>query len=162
MILTKYPGSFILFSLLLFSISACKTPRPFTQRDLEPSDAALYQTILELDEKYFTAYNTCDMETQAEMYNEDLEFYHDQGGFVSSKATILQSIQDNICGKVTRTLVEGSVEVYPIKGYGAVEIGYHTFFNNQEPNARQKPVKFITIWKQTDERWTISRVVSLH
>lgn len=128
----------------------------------EPADSDLYRTILALDASYFTAYNSCDMETQAELLSEDLEFYHDQGGLSTSKADILKSIEANICGKVTRELVEGSVEVHRIKDFGAVEIGLHKFYNNQEPDAESKPSRFITLWKRENGTWRMHRIVSLH
>lgn len=122
----------------------------------------LYNTIEGLDNAYFTAYNECDMDKQEKMYADDIEFYHDMGGLATDKVELLESIKKNICGKVTRTLVDGSLEVYPIKDYGAIEIGMHQFYNNQEPNAESKPSKFIIFWKQTGAEWHINRVVSLH
>lgn len=68
----------------------------------------------------------------------------------------------NICGKVTRVLVKGSIEVYPIPGYGAVEIGLHRFINHEESETPSKPDKFIMIWRQTGNGWQITRVISLH
>jgi len=82
--------------------------------------------------------------------------------YTGSKQEVLSSIEKNICGKITRTLIEGSIEVYPIKDYGAIEIGYHKFYNNQEPNAKSKPSKFIVVWKNENEKWYISKVISLH
>lgn len=128
----------------------------------EAPDSELYKTVLALDDAYFSAYNTCDMETQARLLCDDLEFYHDQGGLSTSKAEILQSIEANICGKVTRELVPGSVEVHKIKGFGAVEMGLHTFHNRMEPDAPSKPSRFITLWKQEGEAWKMHRIVSLH
>ena len=122
----------------------------------------LYHTIVEMDSIYFTAYNNCDMKKQAELYDEDLEFYHDKGGLVTSKQDILESLEKNICGKVTRELVAGSIEVYPIPGFGAVQMGMHKFHNNQEPDAVSVASKFITIWKEDDDVWKITRVISLH
>ena len=127
-----------------------------------PSDQALYDVILAMDKKYFDAYNTCDLVTQANIYADDLEFYHDLGGLETDKVKLLKALKDNICDKVTRQLVESSMEVYPIAGYGAVAEGYHTFFNKLEPDAPQKPSKFITIWKQTEDGWKMARIVSLH
>ncbi len=76
---------------------------------------------------FFNAYNTCNMELQADFYADDIEFYHDQGGLMTSKQELLDAIRTNICGKVTRELVKGSIEVYPIGTYGAVEMGFHNF-----------------------------------
>ena len=128
----------------------------------DAEDKALYDTIMDLDKTYFTAYNDCDMKIQSEFYDDDIEFYHDMGGLATDKAELLKSIEKNICGKVTRTLIEESVEVHPIKDFGAVQIGMHKFYNNQEPNAISKPTKFIVIWKKTDSKWLMSRVISLH
>ena len=126
------------------------------------SDIKLHNEIVKMDAKYFNAYNTCDMKTQAEIYDEDLEFFHDKGGLTTSKSDILKSLENNICGKVTRTLIKGSIEVYPIKDYGAVQIGYHKFFNKEEPNAKSIPSKFIVIWKNKNNSWKITKVISLH
>lgn len=126
------------------------------------SNSALYQTLKKMDSTYFTAYNTCDLKTQAEIIAEDVEFYHDQGGLSTSKKELLESIEKNICGKVTRELIEGSLEVHEIKGYGAVAMGLHKFYNNQEPDAISKPSKFIGIWTQQNGNWQMTRIISLH
>jgi hypothetical protein len=122
----------------------------------------LFQTIKELDSIFFTAYNKCDLTTQAKFYSDSIEFYHDKTGLTTSKQAILEATRNNICGKVTRELVNGSIEVYPINGYGAIEIGLHKFHNNQEPNAVPHESKFIMIWHNKNGKWEISRVVSLH
>jgi hypothetical protein len=122
----------------------------------------LYNTISKLDSVFFTAYNTCDMDKQAEFYSDSIEFYHDKGGLSTSKKEILESIKKNICGKVTRELVKGSVEVYPIPNFGAIELGLHRFHNKQEPNAVPHDSKFIIIWHEKNGKWEISRVISLH
>jgi ketosteroid isomerase-like protein len=125
-------------------------------------DSELYQTILSLDEAYFTAYNACDLQTQGSLLSEDLEFYHDQGGLSESKSGILESIEKNICGKVTRELMAESLEVHEIKGFGAVAIGLHKFYNKEEPNAVSKPSRFVTVWKEEDKGWKMHRIISLH
>jgi len=130
--------------------------------EYKPTDIKLHNEILKMDTKYFNAYNSCDIKTQAEIYDEELEFFHDKGGLSTSKSDILKSLEKNICGKVTRTLIKGSVEVYPIKEYGAVQIGYHKFFNKEEPNAKSIPSKFIVIWKNKNNSWKITKVISLH
>jgi len=122
----------------------------------------LYDTIMALDQSYFKAYNDCDMKTQAAFYEEDIEFYHDMGGLTTDKTALLHSIERNICNKVTRTLLKESVEVHPIKDFGAVQIGMHKFYNKEEPDAVSKPTKFIVIWKKTNTNWRMSRVISLH
>jgi ketosteroid isomerase-like protein len=127
-----------------------------------PVDVELQKQIEKMDSTYFNAYNTCDMKTQADIYSEDLEFFHDKGGLSTSKKDLLASLEKNICNKVTRALIKGSIEVYPIKNYGAIEIGYHKFFNKLEPNAKSTPSKFIIVWKNTNNSWKITKVISLH
>jgi len=128
----------------------------------EIKDLKLYNEIVKMDSIYFNAYNTCDMETQAKIYDEDLELFHDKGGLATSKSDILKSLKENICNKVTRTLIKGSVEVYPIKNYGAIQFGYHKFYNKEEPNAKSIPSKFVVIWKNKNNSWKITKVISLH
>jgi ketosteroid isomerase-like protein len=128
----------------------------------KPESQALYDTIVHMDSVYFNAYNNCDMTAQAAIYSDSIEFYHDKGGLQTNKQAILDAIKNNICGKVTRVLVKGSIEVYPIAGYGAVEIGLHRFINHQESETPSKPDKFIVVWRHTNDRWQITRVISLH
>lgn len=125
-------------------------------------DRVLYQTIAMMDSIYFNAYNTCDLATQDSIYSEDIEFFHDKGGLMTSKTDLMKALEENICGKVTRELLQGSIEVYPIKDYGAVEIGFHSFHNKDEPDAPSIPSKFIVIWKQQGDDWKITKVISLH
>jgi ketosteroid isomerase-like protein len=127
-----------------------------------PQSKELYNVILHMDSVYFNAYNSCDMETQARIYADSIEFYHDKGGLTTSKQALLEAIKNNICGKVTRELVPGSIEIYPIAEFGAVEMGLHRFINHAEGNSRSKPDKFIVVWKQRDDQWQITRVISLH
>ena len=135
----------------------------FGKPEITPSaDNELYQTIAELDSIFFTAYNNCDLKTQADMLSEDLEFYHDQGGLNTSKTAVMEAIEKNICEKVRRELVKGSIEVSPIPGFGAVQLGMHKFYNNQEPDAVSKPSRFVALWKQTGESWQMTRIISLH
>ncbi|MCH3883042.1 MULTISPECIES: nuclear transport factor 2 family protein [Tenacibaculum] len=128
----------------------------------KPVDKELHEEITKMDSLFFDAYNNCNMKVQAEILSEDLEFFHDRGGLSTSKTAILKALKNNICNKVTRTLIKGSIEVYPIPNYGAVQMGYHKFFNKQEPNEKQVASKFVTIWKKENNKWQITRVISLH
>ncbi len=98
---------------------------------------------------------------EADFYADDIEFYHDQGGLTTSKQEILESIRRNVCGKVNRELVKGSIEVYPIGTYGAVEMGFHKFHNLVEGTI-SRGGKFVVIWANETGKWKVSRVISLH
>jgi hypothetical protein len=109
------------------------------------------------------AYNNCKLDVMEEIISEDLEFYHDQGGLMTSKQKLNEALKANICGKVKRALKQGSLEVYPIKGYGAVEMGLHGFYNSKEQVPQQLSYsKFVHIWKRENSKWKITRVISLH
>jgi hypothetical protein len=128
----------------------------------KPPSQALYNIIVQMDSIYFSAYNSCDMDKQAAIYADSIEFYHDGSGLETSKKALLAAIKENICGKVTRVLVKGSIEVYPIPNFGAVEIGLHRFINHVENDAVSKPDKFVIIWRHLNDQWQITRVISLH
>ena len=155
---------FIFFQVTLFLIFAFfNTEKTFGQ--YKPDDQKLYDTIVKLDNEFFGAYNTCDqnLDKYGTFYSENIEFYHDQGGLMTSKSDIIAATKKNICGKVTRELVKGSIEVYPIKGYGAIEMGSHKFHNNQEKKGTPAKVgKFVVVWQNTNDGWKITRVISLH
>lgn len=149
---------------LLISLSASLSASAQSQDTYvyKPESQELYNAIIRMDSIYFNAYNTCDMDKQAAIYADSIEFYHDGSGLETSKRALLSAIKENICGKVTRVLVKGSIEVYRIPGFGAVEIGLHRFINHAENNAVSRPDKFIIIWRHRNGQWQITRVVSLH
>ena len=126
--------TFLLFTIIAF-ISACSStknnksnlPEPY-----KPDNKELYDTIVYLDSVLFEAYNTCKLDIFDKYFSENIEFYHDKGGLTTSKKELIEALKNNICGKVTRELVAGSIEVYPIAGYGAVQMGSHRFHNIKE------------------------------
>jgi hypothetical protein len=120
----------------------------------------LAATITALDKRLFDAYNTCDLETMGSLVEDNLEFYHDKTGLAVGKQPFLDAIKNNICpGKVQRTLVPGSLEIYPLHDYGAVEIGVHRFHH---PGDSQNvgEAKFITLWHYNNGAWKMSRAIS--
>jgi hypothetical protein len=123
---------------------------------------SLYDSIADMDAIWEDAYNNCKLDVMEEIISEDLEFYHDLGGLMTSKQKLNEALKANICGKVKRILKKGSLEVYSIKGYGAVEMGLHAFYNTKDPASDLHYSKFVHIWKRTNGRWSITRVISLH
>ncbi len=120
----------------------------------------LFMTIQSLDTKLFDAYNHCDLITLGAMVSDDLEFYHDQTGLSVGKAPFLAAIKQNICGKVQRTLLPQTLEVYALKGYGAVQIGIHRFHHPGRPEDGVGDAKFVTLWQNKDGAWKVTRVIS--
>src|SRR5580693_8910945 len=83
------------------------------------SQEELTQAIAALDKQLFDAYNTCNIEKLGTFVTDDLEFYHDKTGLAVGKQPFLDAIKSNICGKTQRTLVPGTLEVYPLANFGA-------------------------------------------
>jgi ketosteroid isomerase-like protein len=149
-------------TLLLQSLLAlfCVRVDAQPQRSTEP-DGELFRTIASLDGAVFDAFNRCDLEKFGAFFTDDLEFYHDQGGLTRSRQSVVEQVKSNICGKVTRELVPGTLEVYPMKGYGAVEIGVHRFHHpGRESTEPVGEAKFIHLWQNKDGAWKITRVIS--
>lgn len=162
----RNPGIIVALLLVIISlITDCSGKKEETKPEAEVYKAdspELYEAIVTQDSIFFTAYNTCDLDKQAAYYDDSIEFYHDKGGLMTSKKDLIDGTKKNICGKVTRELVKGSIEVYPIKDYGAIEMGQHKFHNNEEPNAPPHASKFIIFWQHKNNEWKLKRVVSLH
>lgn len=54
------------------------------------------------------------------------------------------------------------MEVYPVKGYGAMEVGIHRLYT-AEPGQKEQvspTAKFVHIWRKKAGTWQIVRVVS--
>ena len=159
------PTRFFLAAFVLLGAGlSCTTSRSVNQPSTYvPVDRPLYDTLVALDSILFDAFNNCRLEVFSELFSDDHEFYHDKGGLTTSKSASVNAVKNNICGKVSRELVKGSIEVYPIPNFGAVQIGLHRFFNNQDPPGTPSPTgKFIHTWKRENGRWRITRVISLH
>lgn len=126
----------------------------------EMSQDELFHTIKNLDAELFDAYNRCELQKFGSFFPEHLEFYHDQGGLVATtREQLLSAVKQNICGKVHRELVKGTLEVYPMKGYGAVELGTHRF-SHPGIDTDEGDAKFVHLWKYENGKWLVTRVIS--
>lgn len=122
---------------------------------------SLSETLTRLDAEVFDAYNRCDVARFAALFEDDVEFYHDQSGLSTGKAPLLEALKKNICGKVRRELVPGSLEVHELKGFGAVQMGVHRFLHpGREVEDGVGEARFIHVWRLRDGVWRISRVIS--
>ncbi len=125
----------------------------------------LYNRIAHLDSVLFNAFNSQDIETMKMLFTEDLEWFQDNGGLLSYK-TVMNNFQamferfKSLNTPIRRDLVEGSLEVHPIKDYGAIHIGKHTFCHWENGKNDCGTFKFLMIWQKKDGVWKISRVVS--
>lgn len=125
------------------------------------SSGELYREIAAMDSVLFTAFNGRDLATVKTIFAEDLEFYHDTGGLgnyeQNIEATARLFSRDN---DLWRELVDGSLEVYPLPGYGALQVGAHRFCHTENGSQDCGTFKFVHIWRLVNGSWKLARVVS--
>ncbi len=125
------------------------------------SPEELHKAVALLDAALFDSYNHCNLDKFALFVAGDVEFYHDQGGVTLGAKDLTESIRKNICGKVTRELVPGTLRIYPMNGYGALELGVHRFHHpGHDDTEPLGEAAFIHLWQYKDGAWKITRVVS--
>ncbi len=125
----------------------------------EPDE--LFKTIAQMDAAIFGAFNAHDVDKLMSYFTEDLEFYHDTGGL----STFRQNADDfkkmfASTPDIRRDLVKESLEVYPIKDYGAMEIGQHRFCHQENGKDDCGTFGFAMVWRKVGDSWKISRVLS--
>jgi len=146
--------TFLLSMLITISVSA-------QEKKVAPTSFELFKEIERADSIMFEAFNRQDMTTFKAMFTEDLEWFQDNGGLIPYK-TVFENFGNtfNNENKLRRTLVKGSLEVHPIKDYGAIQIGSHQFRHLENGKEEVGTFKFLMIWQKKDGKWKISRVVS--
>jgi ketosteroid isomerase-like protein len=141
---------------------AAQAPASTTLLDISPSPpSALRDTIAAADSALFTAFNQRDLTKVMSFFAPDLEFYQDNEGVANYDQTMRDFGQ--MFGQpaaVRRNLVAGSLEVYPIKNFGAMELGRHQFCHVEGGQQECGTFTFVHIWRRTARGWQISRVVS--
>ena len=123
-------------------------------------ESELFIELKKMDSLLFTeAFNKCNLPLMESLVTNDLEFYHDIGGF-QNKKEFLEATQKNICSnpenKILRKLVEGSLEVFPLKNNGKI---YGVIQNNEEA-ILTGDAKFISFWFLDENQWKLKRVFS--
>ncbi|PYJ11387.1 MAG: DUF4440 domain-containing protein [Verrucomicrobia bacterium] len=153
-----FPIPFLIVAAFLVSARAGE---PETTGKKAATSEELFETIARLDGDVFGAFNAHDVDRLMSLFTEDLEFYHDTGGLADYRQNaegfrrMFASTPD-----IRRDLVKGSLEVYPVKDYGAMEIGEHRFCHKENGKDDCGTFKFAMVWRKTGESWKISRVLS--
>lgn len=126
-------------------------------------DAALTTTIARLDNEMFTAFNQCDKPGQLDKYanyfDPNVEFYHDNGGVTWTRDAMIANTQKYVCGHFRRELVAGSLKVIPVKDFGAIATGSHTFCQFDSGKC-EGIAEFTLIWRQRGNEWQVTRALS--
>ena len=138
-----------------------------SESPISPEARQLFETISRMDGQLFDAFNAHKLDAVMAMFSDDVEFYQDNDGVSNYQQTkkdfgkMFESVPD-----IKRELVKGSLEVYPIKDYGAIEIGLHRFCHNRDPSGATSgglecgSFKFVHIWRKTGGEWKLTRVIS--
>ena len=129
-------------------------PKPVIENEL-------YQTVARLDAELFAAFNAHDVSRLMSFFADNLEFYHDKGGlsnFAQTRDSFARLFAQS--PDISRTLVPGTLEVYPIKGYGATHIATQRFCHQENGRPDCGNSKFVMVWQRQGDTWKITRVVS--
>ena len=141
--------------LVVLSVLSRATEAPDKKR------TELFETIARLDSEIFDAFNKHDVTRLMSLFTEDLEFYHDTGG-LSKYAETAENFKNTFASTadIRRDLEPGTLQVYPIKDYGAMEIGRHRFCHKENGKDDCGTFGFAMVWRKTGSSWKISRVLS--
>lgn len=148
----------LLICLLLFSLmikGSAQEPAKATEKQM------LFREISRMDSLLFLAFNTRNIVSLQEYFTTDLEVYQDNTGLRNYAQTVDAFTElfrkDYI---LTRSLVKGSMEVYPIRDYGAIQTGSHEFSHMENGRLESAVFKFTHIWQKTEKGWKIRRLIT--
>jgi len=163
---------------LTFALFSCNnSDKPTTKQtsiiteEASPESQQLYRLIQEKDSLLFQiGFNKIDTHQVALLTSTDFEFYHDEHGITETKSAFIKNISGigELPFKTWRTLVEGTMEVFPLYQdnsqvlYGAIQNGIHDFYQKKEGEAARKTntAKFTHLWVIENGDWKLKRVLS--
>jgi ketosteroid isomerase-like protein len=123
------------------------------------------------DAEFFSAFfDRCDIAALTALVTEDLEMFHDKGGRIAATGKEFIKNLESTCARqktsedyrARRELVPGSLKVYPLNNYGAVETGEHRFYQllPGKPEKLVEVALFTQVWKKEPGGWKLARVIS--
>ena len=146
------------------ALTGCSRHQPADDsglRGAEPESSALHAEVVRLDDRLSAAFNAHDLDRLMALFSPDLEFYHDADGlqsFAESKAGFGGLFAQN--NGIKRQLVGGTLRVFPIAKYGALELGAHRFCHDENGKNVCGTFQFVHVWRQQGADWKIARVIS--
>jgi len=148
----------LLLSCLIYSSVSAQSQ---TEQKVAITEKELFSKVANLDSSLFAAYNSKNLDLMKTYFTLDLEWYQDNGGLIGYEKVFsnFQSIFNREYD-LTRNLIKESLEVHPIEGYGAIEIGKHQFKHIENGKLEIGTFKFLMIWKNENGNWKITRVIS--
>lgn len=150
-----HPGFLLVAAFVLIACNAQATEAA--------SVDGLAEAIATQDADVFDAFNRCadpaQLEAHASHFDADVEFYHDTGGVTWTRDEMLANTRKHACGNYTRELVPGSLKVHPVRGFGAISQGTHSFCQTATGSC-DGIADFTMVWRLQDGQWRITRVLS--
>jgi Domain of unknown function (DUF4440) len=136
-----------------------------------PEQPALTEAVAARDAEFFQLFfEDCDPDRLAGMLADDVEMYHDKGGFVFRSAAGLLADYRKSCEqrkkpdawRSRRELVAAGHRVHPVPGHGAIQEGEHVFYERRGdgPEKRVGRARFAQLWVLTPGGWRLSRIFS--
>lgn len=136
-----------------------------------PAQPALTQAIAARDTALFDVmFAGCDPAALTALVTDDMEFYHDKGGLMAHDAFIADYAKSCAAKRAPdawrsrRERVAGTMKVYAIPGFGAVEEGAHVFYERKGdgPERLAGKARFSILWKLgADGQWRMARTFSI-
>ena len=130
--------------------------RPTTLAPQRP----LQTEIQGMDDSLSAAFNAHNANALMSLFATDLEFYHDTQGVQDYQAVSAGFRSLFASNSDIRRERVGAFEVYPVRGYGAIEVGAHRFCHTERGRRDCGTFKFVQVWRREVEGWKIARVVS--
>jgi len=151
----------LIILFLSFSIYSTALAQSQTEKKALVIEKQLFEKVAKLDSSLFAAYNSKNLDLMKTYFTKDLEWYQDNGGLIDFEK-VFENFNSifNRDYDLKRNLIKESLEVHPIEGYGAIEIGKHQFKHIENGKLEIGIFKFLMIWKNDNGNWKISRVVS--
>jgi hypothetical protein len=151
----------LIILFLSFSIYSTALAQSQTEKKALVIEKQLFEKVAKLDSSLFAAYNSKNLDLMKTYFTKDLEWYQDNGGLIDFEK-VFENFNSifNRDYDLKRNLIKESLEVHPIEGYGAIEIGKHRFKHIENGKLEIGIFKFLMIWKNDNGNWKISRVVS--
>lgn len=150
-------------ALLLAALGLAGIASPLAAQSDTSTSGPLFDELARMDSLIFDAsFVSCNADVANAIFSEDIEFYHDKGGAATG-----EQVRENTrnltkgCPRtkgVHRELVPGTLRVYPIKDYGAVQLGEHRFV--EKGALTSTAARFVHLWRKRNGAWQVTRVLS--
>ena len=157
-----FAGSLVLVSAFFYpSIAQKSSEEKDLHQNYSPTSGLLYQEIAHLDTLQFDAFNSRDIDKLKLFFDSTLELYQDNVGLRNFHETI-EAFTNlfKMSYVLTRKLVSGSMEVYPIKGFGAIQTGRHSFSHIENGQLQIATYKFMQIWQKKNGIWKVTKEIT--